>query len=128
MFKRTPKQNKSRPTGNHYEALALNYLQQQGLKLVQKNFSSRFGEIDLILKDNQTLVFTEVKFRSRKQYGSALESITYNKQQKIILTAKFFLSQHPKWFNYHCRFDAIGIELDSHDQAQYHWIQAAFME
>lgn len=128
MFKPKSQASKSRETGQFYEALAFDYLKQQGLKLITKNFSSRFGEIDLILDDNNTLVFVEVKFRKQNSHGSVLESITSCKQKKIILTAHFFLQQHPHWQNAHCRFDAIGIELDSQHQAQYDWIQAAFME
>lgn len=66
-------------TGSQAEQLALNYLQQQGLTLITQNYHSRRGEIDLIMLDENTLVFVEVRYRKSAAYGSALESVNSQK-------------------------------------------------
>lgn len=88
------------------------------------------GEIDLIMKDNDTLVFIEVRFRKNCHYGSPLESITRSKQKKIIRAAKFFLSKF-KGHDLSCRFDAVGITPNANTTANTSpfnivWIPAAF--
>ncbi|NRB39820.1 MAG: YraN family protein [Pseudomonadales bacterium] len=123
-----PKHPDSNAIGQHYEALALQFLQDKGLKLLESNFHCRLGEIDLIMQDDQTLCFIEVRFRRQKKFGSAMESITRPKQQRILKTAAFYLSSHVKHQQDFCRFDVIAIELDSSQQAQYHWLKAAFTE
>ena len=90
------------------EQLAAQYLQQQGLKLLQTNYSCRFGEIDLILQDGETHVFVEVRLRSSAVFGGAASSINARKQIKLLKTAQFYLSafkQIPP-----CRFDAVLTE------------------
>lgn len=93
--------------GNKAEIAACNYLQTQGLNLIQQNFYSRFGEIDLIMQDNDTLVFVEVKQR-KKGIDNAIESITPAKQKKLILTAQYYLLKLGRSIN--CRFDVIAID------------------
>lgn len=100
-------QSKSKQSGDIAEMMALNYLEQQGLKLINKNFTSRFGEIDLIMQDNDTLTFIEVKKRT-SGIDNAVESITYAKQKKLILTAQYFLLKIKKTVN--CRFDVVAID------------------
>ncbi len=100
----THKQNK----GDKYELKALHYLQRKGLTLIAKNFHSRFGEVDLIMQDNDTIVFIEVRYRESTSHGSASESVTPRKQQKIIKTAKRFLSDRNLWDN-NVRFDVVAI-------------------
>lgn len=118
-----------RSKGLHYEKLALAYLQKAGLKLIQKNFSSRAGEIDLIMVEKGTIVFVEVRYRQRCQYGSALESVDQRKQKKIILCAKQFLSQHQHW-DKPCRFDIVAISEAGadHKDNNIQWLQSAFYE
>jgi putative endonuclease len=89
------------------EKLAANYLTQHGLKLITSNFHSRFGEIDLIMQEDNTLVFVEVKKR-QAGLNLALESITWPKQRKLIKTAQFYLSQ--VGYDIACRFDAVAID------------------
>lgn len=117
----SPRQQK----GFHFEQLAKKYLCDQGLTLVKQNFWCPCGEIDLILKDKDVLVFTEVRFRTKAHHGSALESIHYNKQQKIIKTAKLFLLKHGLTERVSCRFDVIGLS-STNNQIQYQWIKNAF--
>jgi len=104
------------------EQLAAQYLQQQGLKLLQTNYSCRFGEIDLILQDGDTHVFAEVRLRSSAAFGGAAASIDARKQAKLLKTAQFYLAgfrQIPP-----CRFDAILMQ--SADLKQIEWIKNAF--
>ncbi|MBU0620547.1 MAG: YraN family protein [Gammaproteobacteria bacterium] len=106
--------------GVEAELLAARYLQQHGLTMVQANFRCRFGEIDLILRDGKTLVFAEVRQRSRSDFGGALASIDHHKQQRIILAAQFYLSslqQVPT-----CRFDALLLDASGNIE----WIKNAF--
>ncbi|MDH5357823.1 MAG: YraN family protein [Gammaproteobacteria bacterium] len=74
-------------TGAQAEQMALTYLEQQGLSVIDQNYHSRRAEIDLIMVDKDTLVFIEVRFRKSEKYGSALESVNYQKQTRIIRTA-----------------------------------------
>jgi putative endonuclease len=98
-------------SGNTGEDLALNYLQNNGLRLICRNFYSRFGEIDLIMQDHDTTVFIEVKKRGAG-VDKALESISYTKQHKLIRAARYYLTKIG--YETNCRFDAIAI--DRNDQ------------
>lgn len=99
----------SRSIGQEGEALAADYLVERGFDLLCKNFRNRFGEIDLIVKKDNITVFVEVKFRRDEGYGMAIDFITKKKLQKILKTAKFYLSQNDlsdtSW-----RVDAIAID------------------
>lgn len=107
--------SKSKHTGNLAELTARTYLEQSGLKFIQQNFHSRFGEIDLIMQDNDTVVFVEVKKR-KQGINHALESITLSKQKKLVLTAQYYLLKAQKEIN--CRFDVIAI--DANNQVEWH--------
>jgi len=104
------------------EQLAAQYLQQQGLKLLQLNYSCRFGEIDLILQDGDTHVFAEVRLRSGSAFGGAAASIDARKQAKLVRTAQHYLSRLPRIPP--CRFDA--VLLQSTDMKNIEWIRNAF--
>ena len=69
--------------GQHAEQIACEYLQHQGLTLIDKNYHCRQGEIDLVMEHNDTLVFVEVRYRKNNLFGGAKESVTYKKQQKF---------------------------------------------
>ena len=95
------------------EDTALDYLRDQGLILVQKNFHSRFGEIDLIMMDGIITVFVEV----RKRYSgidSAIESVTPSKQRKLIKAAEYYMLK--SGFDIACRFDLIAMDKNSQIQ------------
>lgn len=113
----------SKSQGVKSEKQALAYLQGQGLSLVCQNYYCRFGEIDLIMLDQETLVFIEVRYRKNSEFGGALASITKRKQGKIIKTAKHYLTQFES--EPYCRFDAIAIDQQSTIPE---WIQNAFLE
>jgi len=95
--------------GQYAENIALKYLQSQGLKKIQNNFSCKCGEIDLIMTDNASIIFIEVRYRKKIQFGHPLETINYNKQQKIIKTIQFFLLSQPDYQQFPCRIDAVAL-------------------
>jgi len=115
----------SKSSGEHWEKVAESFLYSHGLTLVQRNFSSRFGEIDLIMEDEKTLVFIEVKYRASSQHGSGLEAVTFHKQSRISRTAGWFLAKHPHKAEQNCRFDVISIDPLKKDQG-INWIKGAF--
>ncbi len=92
------------------EARALAFLQQQGLTLVEQNFSCRWGEIDLILRDQETLVFVEVRQRSSARFGGAAASVSAGKQATLWRTAEVYLQRIRRIPV--CRFDLIAIDGD----------------
>lgn len=118
----------SRNQGQQAEQIACAYLQQQGLQLITQNYHCRRGEIDLIMRDAETLVFVEVRARRSDRFGSALESITADKQSRIIATAQHYLQQNRLQQN--CRFDVIAVRIASADNSQSplvsDWIRDAF--
>lgn len=107
--------------GLQAEQLAATFLVNHGLKLVDKNYHCRFGEIDLIMKEGTTLVFVEVRLRSNGRFGNAATSITPQKQRKLILTATHYLQAHGESA---CRFDA--ILMSTVDVTQIEWVRNAF--
>ena len=102
--------------GQVAEDVALNYLKQQGLTLVQKNFHSRFGEIDIIMMDGITTVFVEVRKR-RSGIDSAIESVTHAKQKKLIKAAQYYMVK--QGFDINCRFDLIAMNSNN----QINWLK-----
>ncbi|MFM2397560.1 MAG: hypothetical protein RLZZ144_810 [Pseudomonadota bacterium] len=106
--------------GAQAEQLAADYLQRHGLRLIAKNYRSRFGEIDLILADGSVLVFVEVRLRRNANFGGAAASIDARKQAKLVTTAQQYLSTLPTVPP--CRFDA--ILLDGNGQIE--WLKNAF--
>jgi len=108
--------------GAQAERWALDFLQQQGLKAVEQNYRSRFGEIDLIMREGETLVFVEVRLRSRTDFGGAAASIDHHKQQRLIRTAQHYLASQPR--TPPCRFDVILMSDAQGRDAQ--WLKNAF--
>lgn len=112
-------------TGSYWEGYAENYLCQQGLTKVATNFRTKVGEIDLIMKDQETTVFIEVKFRKNAHFGGAISAVSISKQQKITKTAAFFLQQQGlNAYNTACRFDIVAIEGESNPEII--WLKNAF--
>lgn len=103
------KQSPSQQTGYRAETLAEQYLTQKGLKLIQKQFRTSLGEIDLIMRSGNELVFVEVRFRSANDFIDPIETITPKKRLNLIRTAYIFLKQHPWTDAFAQRFDIISI-------------------
>lgn len=106
--------------GKKSEQLAKNYLLKQGLEAVESNFSCRYGELDLIMQDQQTLVIVEVRFRKSSKYGNAAESIDHKKQSRIIAATQYYLMSNK--VNNSVRFDVIAMSNDT----DINWIKNAF--
>ncbi len=95
-------------SGRLAEDRALAFLNTQGLVLIKRNFRSRRGEIDLIMRDADTLVFVEVRQRRSRHFGGAAASITAVKRARLWQCAQFFLQRYPS--PPACRFDAVCID------------------
>ena len=112
---------KTRPAvGRAKEALAARYLEGQGLKLVDHNYRCRAGEVDLVMRRGELLVFVEVRFRRSDTHGSPGESVTRLKQRRVAAAAAHYLQRFQA--NAPCRFDVIAIGADD----RIDWIPDAF--
>lgn len=100
--------------GQNGEKIALEYLEKQGMEIIEKNWRfSRLGEIDIIVKDGETLVFVEVKAKSSKSFGHPLESINQQKFDKIKKLAEIYINLNSEKLKFtQVRFDAVGIVLN----------------
>lgn len=110
--------------GKDAEKIASSYLQKQSLILLAQNYRCRFGEIDLIMQENDTLVFIEVRLRTQEAFGGAAASITPSKQAKLLRTARQYLAEindQPP-----CRFDVILFSGSNGQNIE--WIRNAFEE
>jgi len=112
-------------SGALIEQAAYEYLQQQSLALLARNFRSRSGEIDLIMRDRDCVVFVEVRYRASTQFGGGAVSVDHRKRRKIIHTAEYFLLRNPQLGNVACRFDVIAATGSAH-QPDLTWIRNAF--
>jgi len=108
-------------TGELAEQQALDFLQQQGLRLVCRNYRCKTGELDLVMKDNDVLVIVEVRFRKSERFGGALDSITRQKQYRIISAAQHYVIIN-RLSNVAIRFDVVAISGDN----RINWIKNAF--
>ncbi len=114
----------SRISGAYYESKASHYLSQQGLSIIDRNFSCRGGELDIIAQENERLVFVEVRYRKNKHYGGAAASVDKKKQAKLqkaaiaYMKSKKLNSEHTYY-----RFDIIAFEGSENN---INWIKNAF--
>ncbi len=106
--------------GEAAEARALEWLRRRGLEPVARNYRCRGGEIDLVMRDGETLVFVEVRYRSHRGFGTAAESVDARKQQRLRRAASHYLQRLPS--PPPCRFDIVGIDADE----RIDWIRNAF--
>lgn len=107
--------------GRAAEDAALRQLQAAGLRLVARNARSRGGEIDLIMRDGDTLVFVEVRSRRSRSHGGALGSVDARKQQRMIRAAQSWLALHPREAGRPMRFDILAFEGEEDG----HWLRNA---
>lgn len=111
--------------GDAAETKALNWLQGQGLKLVDRNYRCRQGEIDLIMREGEFLVFIEVRQRTQTTHGAASETVTLRKQRRLVMAARHFIANHNISADQCMRFDVIGLGRHSEPDA-IEWIPNAF--
>lgn len=115
-------------TGRYAEQWACHYLRQQGLTLVTRNFRCRTGEIDLVMRDTNQLVFVEVRYRKNKTHGSAAESIDRRKQARVVRCAEYFLQRMASLADLPARFDVVTLteSKSRNDMFETRWIRNAF--
>src|SRR3989442_3356862 len=89
--------------GARAEDLCAGLLRAAGLRLIERNWRCRLGEIDLIAEESGTLVFAEVRMRQSGSYGGAAGSVTAAKRARLLSAARLYLGRRP---DAHCRFDA----------------------
>lgn len=111
-------------TGRHGEDLAAVFLLKKGYRLLERNWRTRSGEIDIISEDNGVIVFCEVKARRSKRCGIGAESVTRQKQLKLTQIAMQYLQKTGN-LNRKCRFDVIEITLEERSEIVRH-IENAF--
>lgn len=119
----------NRSRGDAAEQRAAEFLQARGLHLLARNFHSRHGEIDIVARDGQCLVFVEVRYRSHHRFGGASHSIDRRKQGKIVRTASLWLARHAGLADYPVRFDVIAIDSPHESetgQGRLQWTRDAF--
>lgn len=114
-----------RARGAAVEHAALEYLRAAGLHEVARNVRMRSGELDLVMRDGDGLVFVEVRYRGNDQFGGGAESVDWNKQRKLVRAAELFLLRHPRWAQSPCRFDIVDATGDP-DAPTLDWIRDAF--
>ena len=116
----------SQRIGDAGERRALAHLRARGMELVERNWRCRFGEIDLVMRDGDALVFVEVRRRRSVagRYPSAAETVGPRKRARLLRTARSYIARlrpAPR-----CRFDVVAIEEDRHGEARLDWIRDAF--
>jgi len=105
--------------GADAEQIAADFLAAKGMHIVARNFRTRFGEIDLVARDGQSVVFVEVRLRTNDYFGGAADSVDGPKRSRVVAAARSYLaSMHPEP---PCRFDVVTLDGDSP-----RWIRAAF--
>ena len=114
-----------RAQGARVEALAREFLQRQGLEPVAANANYRGGEIDLVMRDGDTLVFVEVRYRRGSGFGGGAASVDANKRRKLVHAAGLFLAAHREHAKAPCRFDVIDASGDPETPA-FDWLRDAF--
>ncbi|NIL94563.1 MAG: YraN family protein [Woeseiaceae bacterium] len=116
----------TRTLGATGEQLAQRFLARQGLVFVDRNFRCRLGEIDLIARDSNCLLFIEVRYRGVGSYSPAGPTVNVDKQRKLIRTAALYLAKRPQYANCVMRFDVIAIDADDQGKCKIEWIKDAF--
>ena len=108
--------------GADAEQQALVFLQGQGLKLIERNWRCKAGELDLVMRDAGTVVVAEVRSRSRRDYGEAMETVDARKQAKLVRTTRLWLARRPQWSEAPLRFDVVTLDGDGNID----WLREAF--
>lgn len=107
------------------ELRATAFLEHAGLALVARNYRSPFGEIDLIMQQDQTLVFVEVRFRGRSDYGTPAETVDNRKQSRLRATAEHYLQHDRRASKQPCRFDIVAVSASAQGD-RIEWLRNAF--
>ena len=109
--------------GRHAEDLACDYLERQGLRVVERNYRCKAGELDLVMQHGDVLVFVEVRYRRSPRFGGAAASVDRRKQAKLITAALHFMQA--RRIKRPARFDVVGI-TPGPERDTVEWIPDAF--
>ena len=117
---------KKREIGFEFEDLAKKYLLDKGMKYIESNFYTRYGEIDLIFtdEDDKILVFVEVRYRKNTEFGEPIETLDRRKLEKIIISSQIYIKD--KRWKKDVRYDVIGIKKNESGNNKINWIKNAF--
>ncbi len=100
-------------TGQRGEEIAQHFLEERGLKLVERNWRCRAGELDLVMLDGDVLVYVEVKTRRNRTAGAAEESVSPSKGEKLLATGEWYLAEHPAFADHLWRIDIVAVTMTS---------------
>lgn len=98
-----------RETGSRYEAVAADFLEKRGYRILERNYRDRYGEIDIVAEEDGYLVFVEVKYRRDAKSGYPEEAVSPSKQKRIRHTASWYLGRRGRSEETPCRFDVVSI-------------------
>lgn len=110
--------------GRWGEQVAVDFLRQRGFEILQQNFQTRMGEIDIIAKDGDTYCFVEVKTRQSLQYGPPSDAVSRSKQRTIIKVALMYMNEHDL-DDVDMRFDVVTIDIKNPDEPQVELLEDA---
>ncbi len=122
----TPKQNPRKELGIRGEQAAALFLERCGLTILERNWTCKFAEIDIIALEENQLVFCEVKTRKSCKAGTPASAVTPTKQKRYCRAAAFYMQQHPE-VGLHIRFDVVAIFVDHDTRAHLTWYKNAFV-
>lgn len=111
--------------GDAIERAACRHLEHHGLTLIERNYRSPFGEIDLVMRDRETIVFVEVRYRQHTRFGLPAETVDARKQARLRATAEHYLQRDSRVCNKPCRFDIVAVIEDTAGE-HLDWLQNAF--
>jgi len=112
--------------GREAERHAERWLKARGLQVLARNYRCRFGELDLVMRQGDTLVFVEVRLRRDERFGGARASVTRAKQRRLLAAANHYLMCHPALARLPCRFDVLALTGDPGGAVKVDWICHAF--
>ncbi len=114
-----------RSEGALWESVAEERLQAEGLRTLARNWTCRHGELDLVMRDRDTVVFVEVRYRGGGRFGGGVESVHAGKQRRLVAAASLFLQSQPALSRQPCRFDVVALG-GQRDDPQWEWLRGAF--
>lgn len=117
--------NTRKKLGNRGERIAASFLRKQGCQIIEKNYHSRLGEIDIVAKEGESIVFVEVKTRRSADFGLPEEALSYDKRRRLSKLALNYLA-HRRIEGSNCRFDVVSILMDNNKVKHIELIKNAF--
>lgn len=114
-----------RTIGAAAEHAACALLESNGLRTLARNVNYRFGELDLVMRDDDTVVFVEVRYRRDDRFGGGVGSVDFKKRRRIVLAARAWLAGQRGLAEAPCRFDVVTVQGEG-DRIECGWIRAAF--